>query len=253
MITCLLRPILRDQGIIKFSSKLMSLKAGQTYIAVSDQSPKKYSFLVKIIEFEQNSEYNNIPVLEIDSRKLGPLGENDSVNLYPYNVPVADRIEIGVIEETHIGIPAGDWTSTLRPNLLNKSLDLGDNINCALEFKDGEKENVRLIRGILINSYTEPPVKVGAVTVCELKKLSREKFRQKKVEIERKKEKRADEYIEKIKREESPIEMRKIPKLLEKCPDCGKLLPMEYINAENKVICEFCGCEVTIKNNNNKN
>ena len=183
MIKCILKPIFREQGIIQTSRELAGVKKGQTYIAVSSHPSKIYSFLVNIMEIEiteiENTDHN-LPVLEIDSRRLGPMGESDLVNLYLYNAPTAEKIEIGVLDKDHVGISQGDWSSALRSFLLQKSLDYGDSISCAIEIEEQGGKSIRLIRGILIGSYTKPAVKVGPATICELKKLTADELQIKK-------------------------------------------------------------------------
>ncbi|MCP4760300.1 MAG: hypothetical protein GY870_00870 [archaeon] len=208
MTRCILKPILREQGSINFSGELKNIESEQTYIAISTVPSKKYSFLVKIIsinsenENEDISDYGkgelSIPILEVDSRRLGVLSENDTVDLYPYNIPVAERIEIAVIDEDYIGIPAGDWTSTFRPILIGKSLDLGDTINCAIETESLGTKSVILIKGILLDSHPKPPIKVGETTNCELKKGSKRKFRDLEENFEIKKAERTDLIKESI-------------------------------------------------------
>jgi len=198
MIKCILKPIFREQGIIQTPRELTGVKKGQNYIAVSSHPSKIYSFLVNIMEVEITEIENmdqNLPVLEIDSRRLGPMSESDLVNLYLYNTPTAEKIEIGVLDKDHAGISEGDWSSVLRSFLLHKCLDYGDSISCAVEIEEQDGKNIRLIRGILIGSYTKPAVKVGPDTICELKKLTADELQVKKKEMDRQKMKRARIFL----------------------------------------------------------
>ena len=198
MIKCILKPIFREQGIIQTSRELEGIKKGQNYIAVSSHPTKIFSFLVNIMEVEitkiENTE-QNLPVLEIDSRRLGPMSESDLVNLYLYNTPVAEKIEIGVLDIDHVGISEGDWSSALKSFLLQKSLDYGDSISCAIEIEEQGGKSIRLIRGILIGSYTKPAVKVGLATICELKKLTADELQIKKKEMDQHKMRRARTFL----------------------------------------------------------
>ena len=198
MIKCILKPIFREQGIIQTSRELAGIKKGQNYIAVSSHPSKIYSFLVNIMEVEITELENtdqNLPVLEIDSRRLGPMSESDLVNLYLYNTPTAEKIEIGVLDKDHVGISQGDWSAALKPFLLNKNLDYGDIISCAIEIEEQGGKIIRLIRGILIGSFTKPAVKVGPATICELKKLTADELQIKKKEMDQQKIKRARTFL----------------------------------------------------------
>lgn len=198
MIKCILKPIFREQGIIKVTRELAGIKKGQNFIAVSPHPLKTYSFLVNIMEVEITDIEDmdqDLPVLEIDSRRLGPLSENDLVNLYLYNTPTAESIEIGVLDKDHVGISEGDWSSTLKPFLLQKCLDYGDSISCAVEVEEQSGKSIRLIRGILTGSYTKPAVKVGPSTICKLKKLTADELQIKKKEMDQQKIKRAQTFL----------------------------------------------------------
>lgn len=244
MIKCLLKPILREQGVIVFSNPLLSLKKNQTYIAISDQKIKKYSFFVKILDFIQKEDENRIPILEIDSRRLGILGDNDSIELHPYNTPVADRIEIGISEEDYRGIPAGNWTSTILTSLMGKSYDWGDQINFSLEYGDKSENKITVVRGFLINSHATPPVTVGQNSRCEIIKLDNKQLRAKIEELEQKKIKRVDKFLSQEEYVKFPDGKQKSSLIRKKCPECNSVISLDQLDSNVPIICENCGYEI---------
>lgn len=125
---------------------------------------------IKIDPAQQGS-----PILEIDCRKIGPLNEQDYVELMPYNVPDAEKIQITIKEEESVGIPEGDWTSTAKPFLLGKTVDYGDNVNLAIDFSIEGKRNVKLIKGIVSNANPPLPTLISDFSRIELKKIPQKK------------------------------------------------------------------------------
>jgi hypothetical protein len=194
MLKCTVRSLLRENACLIYGEKNLKIELGESFIALSSDPAKKYSFLAPIVEKRLDENISGI-VLEIDSRRIGPISDHDTVQLYKYNLPVAERIVIGLIDENHIGIPSGNWTATLKPLLLGKMFDYGDLINTAMDFEVDGKNNIFLIRGMLLESYSNPPISVGANTIIEIKKLTREEYQQTKNELEQRKISRSDEYL----------------------------------------------------------
>lgn len=159
-----LKPELIKNGKLIMSSKENSLLTEQTYIALSFHSSKKYSFVVKIDDIEINSEINE-NILIANKNLTGLLGENDLVELYPYNVPRAKEM-IFIISDEYRTITPGDWTASIKDIIVNNIYDLGDDLKIPLELAG----KILILRGKLIESTPQAPVQCDTTTKVILKK-----------------------------------------------------------------------------------
>ena len=92
--------------------------------------------MVQILNIVEDDAYSQIPLLEVDKYLSGILSEDDVVELFPYNLPTAEKITIGLSKKKHIGITKGNWTSTLNELYAGKPYDYGDKIKGAINIGD---------------------------------------------------------------------------------------------------------------------
>ncbi|NMC06714.1 MAG: hypothetical protein GYA24_15960 [Candidatus Lokiarchaeota archaeon] len=170
MIKVSIKPIFRDQAIIQLpQGSDLEIEAGRTYIVVSAVQQKPFSFLAKVLEIASTSDTR--PVLEVDSRKAGPLAEGDEVDLFPYNIPAARKLVIAVPDKYKL-ITQGNWTSTFQPVLHGNLYDAADDLNVAVNVGNA----VQIVQGIALESDPKFPVSVGDGTTIEVRKLDKEKL-----------------------------------------------------------------------------
>jgi hypothetical protein len=182
--------MLRKQGKIRFAGDLKSLAPGQTCIAISSIRSKKFSFMVQVLEVEKDPSVKKIPILEVDKYLSGILSGGDLVELFPYNLPEATKLLVGVSDKL-IGVTPGDWTATLKEPLMGNPYDLGDQVKAAVS--SGSAGGVMIIRGKVLNTHPKAPVTVGSGTQIVLKKFSESKLIGRRNQMEQMKADRADE------------------------------------------------------------
>nr|MDO8114042.1 toll/interleukin-1 receptor domain-containing protein [Candidatus Sigynarchaeota archaeon] len=164
-----LEPKFRSEGVIRQCQDMNLFKKKQTYIALSTRKPAIYSFLIRIDNINQGT--GNMPVLEADKRRTGTLDAGDVIELYPYYIPEADRIVIGVPESYNL-VTAGNWTSSFKPVLKDRIIDGGDVAN----FPVSIDKDTMIIQGTFIDSRPKFPVKIGINTVIEVKKVKNDEL-----------------------------------------------------------------------------
>jgi len=162
-------PQLRDNCIIQGKKGWLSkYQKGDTIFLISNQPSKKYSIITKI----EALEYSENPRILVDKRNLEEFGENDEVYILKYNPAEAIEVHINVSNEFGI-ITKGDWTSNIKPSLLNKLIDVGQEISFLIPWEGGSP-----IIGSGIVNYTlpSPPVFIGERTRIFLDKSSNEEL-----------------------------------------------------------------------------
>jgi len=164
MVKVKLEPKLRSEGIVLQCQNPSLFKKKQTYIAISSREPKVYSFMVSINDIKSGSA--PMPILEMDKRRTGTLASGDTVDLYPYNIPEADRVIIS-ISPSYRNITPGTWTKTFLPVILGRIMDGGDSANLPVQIGT----ETMIVQGTFIDSIPKFPVKVGNLTAIELKKI----------------------------------------------------------------------------------
>ncbi len=190
-----LNPEFRAGGRIRYHKKIEGIKPGQTCIALSKIGSKKYSFLLNILEIVKDDQVTEFPILDVNKNIIGILGKNDEVELFTYNVPGAESITIGLDQDQNRGIVKGDWSASLKEPLQGKEYDIGRKAKAAIEFN----KKTLIIRGILIDSYPEAPVKVTNTTKILLDKMSSEELNALRKQIDQKKQSRVDELEQFVK------------------------------------------------------
>jgi len=159
----------RDNCVIQGKKDwLLDYQRGDTIFLISSQPSKKYSIITKIeaLEFSEN------PRILVDKRNLEEFGENDEVYILKYNPAEAIEVHINISNEFRI-ITRGDWTSNIKPSLLNKLIDVGQEISFLIPWEGGAP-----IIGSGIVNYTlpSPPVFIGERTRIFLDKSSNEEL-----------------------------------------------------------------------------
>ncbi|KKN11067.1 hypothetical protein LCGC14_1030260 [marine sediment metagenome] len=177
MNTYKLIPQLREGSIIQAKKELLSeFKVGDTIFLISDLPTKKYSIISKIedIQYTEESE------IFIDNRNLGNFGEGDQVFILKYNPAEALEVHVNVSNE-HAIITQGDWTSNIKPSLINKLIDYGQEVAFLIPWEGGAPI---VATGIINSTLPNPPVYIGDRTKIfiwkssneELSKIKREKL-----------------------------------------------------------------------------
>jgi hypothetical protein len=179
-------PQFRDNCVIQGEKEDLShFNLGDTIFLISDLPTKKYSIISKI----EALEYSNEPKIFIDNRNLGNFGEGDMVNIVKYNPAEALEVHINVSDE-HAIITKGDWTSNIKPSLINKLIDFGQEVAFLIPWEGGAPI---VATGIINSTLPNPPVYIGDKTKIyidkssnrELPEIKREKliFQEERVDI----------------------------------------------------------------------
>jgi len=147
---------------------LSKFKVGDTIFLISDLPTKKYSIISKIeaIEYDEESK------IFIDSRNLGNFGDGDEVFILKYNPAEALEVHINVSNE-HAMITKGDWTSNIKPSLINKLIDYGQEVAFLIPWEGGAPI---VTTGIINSTLPNPPVFIGDRTKIFIWKSSNEEL-----------------------------------------------------------------------------
>ena len=162
-------PQLREDCIIQGKKEdLLKFKVGDTIFLISDLLTKKYSIISKI----EALEYHNEPKILIDKRIFGNFGEGDDVFILKYNPAEAIEVHINVSNE-HAIITKGDWTSNIKPSLINKLIDYGQEVAFLIPWEGGAPI---VATGIINSTLPNPPVYIGDKTKILIDKSSNEEL-----------------------------------------------------------------------------
>jgi len=165
----MLIPQLRENCIIQgLKEDLKEYKVGDTVFLISDIPTKKYSVISKIEAIQYTKEQK----IFIDNRNLGNFGEGDEVNVIKYNPAEALEVHINVSDE-HTIITRGDWTSNVKPSLLNKLIDYGQEVSFLIPWEGGAPI---VTTGIINSTLPNPPVYIGERSKIFLGKSSNEEL-----------------------------------------------------------------------------
>ncbi|TFF88819.1 MAG: hypothetical protein EU550_00565 [Promethearchaeota archaeon] len=213
MKTYKLIPQLRENCVIEGNeSRISEFKIGDVIFLISNKPTKVHSIISKI----EGKNISNDPKIYIDKRNIGKFAENDEVIILKYNPAEAIRIQICVSEDYSV-ISKGDWTTNIKSSVLDKLVDLGDEISFLIPW-----EGSAPIVGTGIVNYTlpNPPVIIGERTRIFLDKKSKEELSQIKMKMMLQQEERVNileqqmeqdtfNIIKKIKQEEFPSKGQK--------------------------------------------
>ncbi len=169
MQTYKLIPQLRENCIIEGKKEWLSeYSKGDTIFLITNTPMKKFSIISKI----EDMKYSETPYVYIDKRIVENFGENDEVILLKYNPAEALEVQLNISNEYGI-ITKGDWTSNIKPSLINKIIDLGQEIPFLIPWKGGAS-----IVGTGFVNFTlpNPPVFIGERTKILLDKASNEQL-----------------------------------------------------------------------------
>ena len=177
MNTYKLIPQFRDGLVIQAKKEWLSeFHIGDTIFLISNLPTKKYSVISKI----EVIEYTEDPKIFIDNRNLGNFGEGDEVFILKYNPTEALEVYINVSNE-HAIVTKGEWTSNIKPSLINKLIDYGQEVAFLIPWEGGAPI---VATGIINSTLPNPPVYIGDRTKIfiwkssneELSKIKREKL-----------------------------------------------------------------------------
>ncbi|MFX1500446.1 MAG: hypothetical protein ACFFDH_05710 [Promethearchaeota archaeon] len=174
MQTYKLIPQLRENCIIEGKKELLSeYNKGDTIFLIANTPIKKFSIISKI----EDIKYSENPCVYIDKRIMENFGENDKVTVLKYNPAEALEVQLNISNEYGI-ITKGDWTSNIKPSLINKIIDLGQEIPFLIQWEGGAP-----IVGTGFVNFTlpHPPVYIGERTKILLDKVSNEQLTSNKI------------------------------------------------------------------------
>ncbi|MHA2087333.1 MAG: hypothetical protein ACW972_03590, partial [Promethearchaeota archaeon] len=162
-------PQLRENCIIQGKEELLSdLAEGDTIFLISNLPTKTYSIISKI---EALTNANDAKIY-IDKRNLGNFAENDEVSILKYNAAEALEVYIDISTDNTV-ISKGDWTKNIKPSLINKLIDLGQEISYIIPWEGGAP---LVGTGIVNSTLPNPPVYIGDRTRIIIDKVSNEQL-----------------------------------------------------------------------------
>lgn len=150
-------PQYRENCVLHGTEVLLNdFQMGDTIFLISNSPTKTHSIITKIdgIEFSEDLK------IFIDKRILENFAENDIVNVLKYNPAEAMEIRIHISNDFNL-ISRGDWTSNIKPSILNKIIDIGREINFIIPWN----EDAPIVgNGIISFTLPNPPVFIGERT-----------------------------------------------------------------------------------------
>ena len=158
-------PQFRENCIIQGKKEdLLKFKVGDTIFLISDLPTKRFSVISKIegIQYTEESE------IFIDNRNMGNFGEGDQVFILKYNPAEALEVHVNVSNE-HAIITKGDWTSNIKPSLINKLIDYGQEVAFLIPWEGGAPI---VATGIINSTLPNPPIYIGDRTKIFISKSS---------------------------------------------------------------------------------
>ena len=212
MQTYKLVPQFRNNCVIQAQEEwLKEYTVGDTIFLISNLPTKKFSVISKIEALEIGEK----PLIFMDQRNLENFGDGDDVYILKYNPAEALEIQISISNDFSL-LTKGDWTANIKPSLLDKLLDLGQEVSFLIPWEGNPIIGTGLIRATLPN----PPVYIGDRTKILLDKYSNEelsvlkreriKFKEDRVEILEKQVKlNVFEFIKTIKHQNFPYKGQK--------------------------------------------
>jgi len=155
--------LLRPNAAVKCDSNdAPNVNPKDSVILLLNEEGRKFSVATRIEAVEEVSGAE--PTIQVDSRILGLIAAGDSVEIIPYNVPVAEKIEVAIEQKSRIF--DGDWTPNVRGPLQDKVIDYGNPVPLIIPFATGPVS----VAGKIATSIPKCPVSVGSQTKIFLKK-----------------------------------------------------------------------------------
>lgn len=162
-------PQFRENCIIQGDQEVLSnFKIGDTIFLISNLPTKTYSIISKIEEIN----YSDDSKIYIDKRNLGEFAENDDVSILKYNPAEALEVYIDISSDYSV-ISKGDWTTNVKPSIINKLIDLGQEISFAIPWEGGAPI---VGTGIISSTLPNPPVYIGDQTRILIDKVPNERL-----------------------------------------------------------------------------
>lgn len=162
-------PQFRDNCVIQAQEDfLKDYSVGDTIFLISNLHTKQFSVISKIEALEIGEK----PLIFIDQRNLENFGEGDDVYILKYNPAEALEIQISISNDFSL-LTKGDWTANIKPSLLDKLLDLGQEVSFLIPWEGG---NPIIGTGLINSTLPNPPVYIGDRTKILLDKHSNEEL-----------------------------------------------------------------------------
>jgi len=169
MQTYKLIPQFRNNCVVQAQKDwLTDFTVGDTIFLISNLPTKKFSVISKIEALEIGEE----PLIFIDQRNLENFGKGDEVYILKYNPAEAIEVQISISDDFTL-LTKGDWTTNIKPSLLNKLLDLGQDVSFLIPWEGG---NPIIGTGLISSTLPNPPVYIGIRTRILLDKHSNEEL-----------------------------------------------------------------------------
>jgi len=162
-------PQLRENCVVQGKEEWLSdLEEGDTIFLISNLPTKTYSIISRI----ETLNFANEPRIFIDRRNLGNFAENDEVSILKYNAAEALEVYIDISTDNTV-ISKGNWTKNIKPSLINKLIDLGQEISYVIPWEGGAP---LVGTGIVNSTLPNPPVYIGDRTRILIDKVSNEQL-----------------------------------------------------------------------------
>jgi len=162
-------PQFRENCIVQDKKEdLSKFKVGDIIFLISEIPTKKYSIISEI----EGLEYAEVTKIFIDKRNLGNFGEGDGVSILKYNPAIALEVQKNISKEYGV-ITKGEWTSNIKPSLLNKLIDYGQEVTFLIPWEGGASI---VATGIINSTLPNPPVLIGEQTRIFIEKSSNEEI-----------------------------------------------------------------------------
>jgi len=230
-------PQLRDGCVIQDrEEELINYDVGDTVYLISNLPTKKYSIVSKIEALENAEE----PKIFVKKSNLGKFGENDEIYILKYNPAEALEIDISISNEYAL-ITKGDWTPNIKPSVIGKLIDIGNEISFMISWEGGDPI---VGTGIVNSCLPSPPVYVGESTRIYIEKKSLE-------EISKLKREKIQNHVDRVDILEKEIEQKTIQLIRtikqKNYPNKGQKYNFKAINPEhlfNAVLGIFKGLDI---------
>ncbi len=194
-----LDPQMQDKNIVCTANSMTEIKEKQTYLAISAQESKKYSFFFHVHELQIGDQFPSEPILKVDLEKVGPLTGEDKVDLFHYRVPAAKQVDVAIPATDHPYVLQGDWSAKLRAPLLGQVFELGDNVNVTLTVEYQGRDVPITIHGLMAISEPGFPVEIGPLSIIRLRKMDAVEFTRAKQYLAVRRVQRVDDFQTMIK------------------------------------------------------
>ncbi len=186
-----MQSLVQNNAILKCDPKDAPVQPKDNVMLLLNVPGRQYSVATRIDAI--TTEAGSQPTIVVDKRILDLISPGDSVDIYKYGVPFAEKINIALPHTTRIF--DGDWTPNVRQPLEGKVIDYGNSVALLVPFESGPIT----ITGKIATTIPKCPVCVGPQTKVWLKKYKPQELDAIVVGGQREKEQRARILFEELK------------------------------------------------------